>query len=119
MKKVKEAEKRNIKRKKRIRDRIGFGVSDRPRVTIFKSNKYFYAQVIDDIVGHTLASVSTIEKELSLNKNLSDVKKLGEVLAKRLKDKNISKLIFDRNGYKYHGLIAGFATALREAGIDV
>ncbi|AHH03489.1 LSU ribosomal protein L18P [Borrelia nietonii YOR] len=119
MKKVKEAEKRNIKRKKRIRDRIGFGVADRPRVTVFKSNKYFYVQVVDDVAGHTLASVSTLEKDLKLNKNIDDIKKLGEVLAKRLKDKNISRLIFDRNGYKYHGLIASFATSLREAGIDV
>ncbi|BCR21101.1 50S ribosomal protein L18 [Borrelia miyamotoi] len=119
MKKVKEAEKRSIKRKKRIRDRIGFGVADRPRVTVFKSNKYFYVQVIDDIAGRTLASISTIEKDLKLNKNVVDVKKLGKVLAKKLKDKNIGKLIFDRNGYKYHGLIASFATSLREAGIDV
>ncbi|BDU62828.1 50S ribosomal protein L18 [Candidatus Borrelia fainii] len=119
MKKVKEAEKRNIKRKKRIRDRIGFGVADRPRVTVFKSNKYFYAQVIDDVAGHTLASVSTLEKDLKLNKNIDDVKKLGKIFAKKLKDKNINKLIFDRNGYKYHGLIANFATSLREAGIDV
>ena len=119
MKKVKEAEKRNIKRKKRIRDRIGFGVADRPRVTVFKSNKYFYVQVIDDIAGHTLASVSTIDKDLKLNKNVNDVKKLGEILAKELKNKKINKLIFDRNGYKYHGLIASFATSLREAGIEV
>ncbi|AHH10676.1 50S ribosomal protein L18 [Borrelia coriaceae] len=119
MKKVKEAEKRNIKRKKRIRNKIGFGVADRPRVTVFKSNKYFYVQVIDDVAGHTLASVSTIEKDLKLNKNIDDAKKLGEILAKRLRDKNISKLIFDRNGYKYHGLIASFATSLRESGIDV
>ena len=119
MKKIKEAEKRNITRKKKIRDRIGLGVADRPRITIFKSNKYFYVQVIDDMVGRTLASVSTIEKDLKLSKNVDDVKKLGEILANRLKDKNINKLIFDRNGYKYHGLIASFATSLREAGIDV
>ncbi|QMU99267.1 50S ribosomal protein L18 [Borrelia sp. A-FGy1] len=119
MKKIREAEKRKIKRKKKIRDRIGLGVAGRPRITVFKSNKYFYVQVIDDIVGHTLASVSTIEKDLKLNKNIDDVKKLGEILANRLKNKNISKLIFDRNGYKYHGLIADFATSLREAGIDV
>ncbi|AHH08474.1 50S ribosomal protein L18 [Borrelia anserina] len=119
MKRIEEAEKRNIKRKKRIRSRIGFGIAERPRVTVFKSNKYFYAQVIDDVAGHTLASVSTIERDLKLNKNVEDVRKLGEVLARRLKDKNISKLIFDRNGYKYYGLIASFATSLREAGIDV
>ncbi|AWG42867.1 50S ribosomal protein L18 [Candidatus Borreliella tachyglossi] len=119
MKKIKETEKRNVKRKRRIRDRIGLGVTDRPRITIFKSNRYFYAQVVDDTVGHTLASVSTIEKGLKLNKNIDNVMKLGEILAKRLKDKNISRLIFDRNGYKYHGLIASFATSLREAGIDI
>ncbi|UGQ16174.1 50S ribosomal protein L18 [Borrelia sp. RT5S] len=119
MKRIKEAEKRNMKRKKKIKGRIGLGVADRPRVTVFKSNRYFYAQVIDDVVGHTLASVSTIEKGLKLSKNVDDVRKLGEVLVSRLKEKNISRLIFDRNGYKYHGLIASFATSLREAGIDV
>ncbi|UER67662.1 50S ribosomal protein L18 [Borrelia sp. BU AG58] len=119
MKKIKEAEKRNIKRKRRIRGRIGLGIAERPRVTVFKSNRYFYVQVVDDVVGHTLASASTIEKDLKLNKNVDDVRKLGEVLVDRLRKKNINRLIFDRNGYKYHGLIASLATSLREAGIDV
>ncbi|WKC58048.1 50S ribosomal protein L18 [Borrelia sp. P9F1] len=119
MKRIKEAEKRNIRRRKKIRGRIGLGVAARPRVTVFKSNRYFYAQVVDDVAGCTLASVSTLEKSLKLGKNIDDVRKLGEVLVGRLKEKNIDKLVFDRNGYKYHGLIASFANSLREAGIDV
>ncbi|MBB6042485.1 50S ribosomal protein L18 [Borreliella yangtzensis] len=119
MKKIKESEQRKLRRKKRIKSKIGRGVVNRPRITIFKSNRYFYAQVIDDSKGHTVASISTIEKGLNLSKNINDVKKLGEVLAKRLKEKNINNLIFDRNGYKYHGLIASFATSLREFGINI
>nr|WP_267505890.1 50S ribosomal protein L18 [Borreliella garinii] len=119
MKKIKEAEQRKLRRKKRIKDKIGRGVANRPRITIFKSNRYFYAQVIDDSRGHTVVSISTIEKSLNLSKNIDDIKKLGEVLAKRLKEKNINNLIFDRNGYKYHGLIASFATSLREFGINI
>ncbi|QFI14609.1 50S ribosomal protein L18 [Borrelia sp. CA_690] len=119
MKKIKEAEQRKLRRKKRIKNKIGLGIASRPRITIFKSNRYFYAQVIDDSKGHTIVSVSTIEKSLKLNKNIDDVRKLGEILAKRLKEKNINNLVFDRNGYKYHGVIASFATSLREFGINI
>ncbi len=87
MKKIKEAEQRKLRRKKRIKDKIGRGVASRPRITVFKSNRYFYAQVIDDSKGHTIASISTIEKSLNLGKNIDDVKNLEKFLLKGLRRK--------------------------------
>lgn len=87
MKKIKEAEQRKIRRKKRIKDKIGRGIATRPRITIFKSNRYFYAQVIDDSKGHTVASISTIEKSLNLSKNIDDIKNLEKFLLKGLRRK--------------------------------
>lgn len=87
MKKIKEAEQRKLRRKKRIKDKIGRGVASRPRITIFKSNKYFYAQVIDDSRGHTVVSISTIEKSLNLSKNIDDIKSLEKFLLKGLRRK--------------------------------
>lgn len=102
------------KRKARIRGRI-FGTSDMPRVSVFRSNKYFYAQAIDDTKGFTLASVDG--KKLGLSNNKDDVKKIAQSFAKSLKDAGISKVVFDRNGYLYHGVVASFADSLRENGI--
>ncbi len=87
MKKIKEAEQRKLRRKKRIKDKIGRGVASRPRITVFKSNRYFYAQVIDDSKGHTIVSISTIEKSLNLGKNIDDVKNLEKFLLKGLRRK--------------------------------
>ena len=102
------------KRKARVRGRI-VGDSSVPRVSIFRSNKYFYAQAIDDSRGFTLASVDG--KKLGLKNNKEDVKKLAQSFAKSLKDAGISKIVFDRNGYLYHGVVASFAETLRENGI--
>lgn len=102
------------KRKARIRGRI-FGTSEMPRVSVFRSNKYFYAQAIDDTKGFTLASVDG--KKLGLSNNKDDVKKIAQSFAKSLKDAGISKVVFDRNGYLYHGVVASFADSLRENGI--
>lgn len=104
------------KRKKRIRAKI-CGTSECPRLSIFKSNKHFYAQAIDDVKAHTLASVDGAKANLKANKE--DVKKLAVELANSLKDKNITTVVFDRNGYLYHGVVASFADALRENGIKL
>jgi large subunit ribosomal protein L18 len=101
-------------RKARVRSKI-FGTSEKPRLTVYKSNKHFYAQAIDDAAGHTLASVDG--RKLGLKSNREDVKKVAQELAKDLASKNIENVVFDRNGYLYHGVIASFAEALREAGI--
>ena len=84
-------------------------------MTVFKSNKHFYAQAIDDTTGTTLASADG--RKLGLKVNQEDVKKVAAEMAKNLASKNIETVVFDRNGYLYHGVVASFADALREAGI--
>ena len=101
-------------RKARVRGKI-FGTEVKPRLTIFKSNKHFYAQAIDDNAGATLAYADG--RKLGLKANKDDVKRVAEEMAKNLASKNIDSVVFDRNGYLYHGVVASFADALREAGI--
>ena len=110
----KRKNKLNAQRKARVRGKI-FGTAEKPRLTVYKSNKHFYAQAIDDANGHTLVSVDG--KKLGLKANREDVKKVAEELGKNLASKNIETVLFDRNGYLYHGVVASFAEALREAGI--
>jgi large subunit ribosomal protein L18 len=105
-----------FKRKSRIRGKIS-GTTNAPRLTIFKSNRYFYAQAIDDVVGNTLASADG--KKAGLKATREDVAKLAESFASSLKEKGIEKVKFDRNGYLYHGVVASFADALRENGISL
>ena len=112
----KRKNKLRAQRKARVRGKIS-GTSALPRLSVFKSNKHFYAQVIDDIAGVTLVAVDG--KKLGLKANQEDVKKVGAVMADALKAKNIENVVFDRNGYLYHGVIASFADALREAGIKL
>ncbi|MCE3037731.1 50S ribosomal protein L18 [Helicobacter anatolicus] len=102
------------KRKLRIRNSI-FGIAQKPRVSIFRSNKYLYAQAIDDQNQVTLACVDG--KKLQLGNNKENAKEIAKVFAQSLKDKGISSVVFDRNGYLYHGVIAAFADSLRENGI--
>ncbi len=103
-----------IKRKRRVRGKIT-GCENRPRVSVFKSNRHFYAQAIDDTKGHTLAYADGAKMGLKANKE--DVKKVAAVMAEQLKAKGIESIVFDRNGYLYHGVVASFADALRENGI--
>ncbi|RLA72023.1 MAG: 50S ribosomal protein L18 [Epsilonproteobacteria bacterium] len=110
----KRKNKLNAQRKARVRSKI-FGTAEKPRLTVYKSNKHFYAQAIDDVVGRTIASADG--KKLGLKANREDVKKVAEELGKNLASKNIDSVLFDRNGYLYHGVVASFADALREAGI--
>ncbi|MEA3492230.1 MAG: 50S ribosomal protein L18 [Campylobacterota bacterium] len=110
----KRKNKLRAQRKARVRSKI-VGTEVKPRLTVYKSNKHFYAQVIDDLNGHTVASVDG--NKLGLRSNREDVKKVAAELAKDLGSKNIDTVLFDRNGYLYHGVVASFADALREAGI--
>ncbi|WP_279129147.1 50S ribosomal protein L18 [Helicobacter winghamensis] len=105
-----------LKRKLRIRAKV-FGCVTTPRLSIFRSNRYFYAQAIDDTKGVTLASVDG--KKMGLKNNKEDVKKIAAAFADSLKKVNISKVLFDRNGYLYHGVVASFADSLRENGINL
>lgn len=105
-----------IKRKKRVRSNI-FGTAEKPRVSIFKSNKYVSAQAINDVEGVTLAAVSS--KAMGLNVNKENAIKVAAQLAENLKTAGIEKVVYDRNGYLYHGVVAAFADALRENGIKL
>lgn len=117
MKKMEDKIRRRYRRRIRIRKKVK-GSAQRPRMTVYKSNRYIYIQVIDDEKGHTIASVSNKEKELkSIKNNVKDADRLGELIGQRLKDKKISGIVFDRNGYKYHGIIKAIADATRKAGI--
>ncbi|MGO4986855.1 MAG: 50S ribosomal protein L18 [Gallicola sp.] len=104
----------------RVRKKIS-GTTERPRLAIFKSNANIYAQIIDDVVGVTLVSASTLDKEIkgSLENasNKDAAKKVGEVIGKRAVDKGITEVVFDRSGYQYHGKVKELADACREAGL--
>lgn len=104
----------------RVRKKIS-GTTERPRLAIFKSNANIYAQIIDDVVGVTLVSASTLDKEIkgSLENasNKDAAKKVGEVIGKRAVDKGITEAVFDRSGYQYHGKVKELADACREAGL--
>ncbi len=106
--------------RKRIRNKIR-GTSERPRVHVFKSNRYVYTQVINDVDNRILASASTLEKEFKQKKknfkNVEACQVLGEMLAQRLKAKKIESVIFDRGVYRYHGRIKALAEAMRKGGL--
>jgi len=107
------------RRKRRIRKKIS-GSGDRPRVSVFRSSKHIYAQAIDDSKGSTLATVSTLSdgvKESLEGDKTAEAKAVGAALAKVLKDKGIEQVIFDRNGYLYHGRVKALAEGAREAGL--
>ena len=107
---------RRAKIKKRVRKNV-FGTVEMPRLSIYKSNKEFYAQIIEDINGKTLAAASSVKiKKDGLSKS-EVAKAVGVELAKNAKDANISSVVFDRNGFLYHGRIVAFADAAREAGL--
>jgi large subunit ribosomal protein L18 len=108
------------KRKARIRRKVS-GTADRPRLTVYKSLKHMYAQLVDDTAGKTLVSVGTTSKNLKGEVKDDDktaaAKKVGAALAKAAKDKGIEAVVFDRNGFDYHGRIQAVAAAAREAGL--
>jgi large subunit ribosomal protein L18 len=111
---------RRVRMKRRYRDVIR-GTAQRPRLTVYRSLRYVYAQVIDDDRGVTLVSASTVEKaaagDLKSTGNLAAGKRLGAVIAERAKDQGISSVVFDRGGFKYHGVIRAIADGAREAGL--
>jgi large subunit ribosomal protein L18 len=105
----------------RIRKKVA-GTAQRPRLNVFRSTTNIYAQVIDDVMGHTLVSASTIDKEIAPQvegKNkVESAKIVGKVLAERAKQAGISSVVFDRGGYKYHGRVAALAEGAREGGLE-
>jgi large subunit ribosomal protein L18 len=118
LQKMLEKDRKRLRRKIHIRKRL-FGTAERPRMTITKSNRRISVQVIDDSKGHTLASASTLEKELkNIKATVEGAGKLGEIMGKRLLEKNIKTVVFDRNGYLYHGIVKALADGSRKAGIE-
>jgi len=119
MSRAKEIKRKNllrVKRKRRIKDSV-LGTEQMPRVSVFKSNRYFYAQAIDDTKGVTIAQANG--KDMKLKATKEDVKNIAVSLAEALKAKDVESVKFDRNGYLYHGVVASFAESLRENGIKV
>ena len=106
---------------RRLRNTLS-GTADRPRLAVYRSNNPMYAQIIDDTVGNTLVSASTLDKEvkadLEKTNNVEAAAKLGTVIAKKALDKGISTVVFDRGGFIYQGKIAALADAAREAGLE-
>lgn len=108
--------------KKHIRKKI-FGTSERPRLTVYRSLKHIYAQLVDDTKGHTLAFASTRSKDIreelqNVKSKIERAKIVGKHLAKLAFEKNISKVVFDRSGYKYHGKVKAIAEGAREGGLQ-
>ncbi|SMC97194.1 50S ribosomal protein L18 [Sporomusa malonica] len=115
---------KNIGRQKRqLRARKNLiGTTERPRLNVFRSLKHMYAQIINDKTGATLVSASTMDKEVlakvEYGGNIDAAKAVGEAIAKRALEKGITKVVFDRAGYIYHGRVAALAAAAREAGLE-
>ncbi len=117
-KKLNDKDRKRLKRKIHIRKTL-HGTAERPRMTVTRSNCNLYMQIIDDETGNTLASISTLEKEFSsLKPNTEGAAKLGEAFGKRILDKNIKTVVFDRNGYLYHGVVQALADGARKAGVE-
>ena len=110
-----------VKKHRRLRNRL-VGTSEAPRLAVFRSNNHMYAQIIDDTVGNTLVSASTLQKEvkaeLEKTNNVDAAAYLGTVIAKRALEKGITTVVFDRGGFIYQGKIAALADAAREAGLE-
>lgn len=110
-----------IKRHRRIRKHV-VGTSERPRLNVFRSLRHIYAQIVDDSKGHTLVSASTLDKELrdkcvSLPKTKA-AEEVGRVLAERAISHGVTRVVFDRGGYRYHGRVKALAEAARKGGLD-
>ena len=108
-----------LRRHRRVRKRVT-GSAERPRLAVFRSNKHITAQVIDDVGGRTLAAASTVESDLksTTGGNKGAAKKVGQLVAERAKAAGVTRVVFDRGGFQYHGRVAALADAAREAGLE-
>jgi large subunit ribosomal protein L18 len=118
MDKIKQKSLKRLQRKKHVRKKIS-GTADRPRLSVFRSNKNISVQVIDDVAGRTLVSASSLEKDMTnVKPNIAGGEKLGQIVGERLKEAKINTVVFDRNGYLYHGVVKAIADGARKAGIE-
>ena len=113
----KEKREARIRRHVRVRKNIS-GTSEIPRLNVFRSNKAIYAQVIDDSKGVTLVSSSSLELKLQNGGNIEAAQKVGKDIAEKCKKAKINKVVFDRGGFLYHGIVAALAESAREAGLE-
>ncbi len=111
---------RRLKIKRRIRKKIS-GVSSRPRMSVFRSNKQIYVQLVDDLSGNTLAAASSREEEIVSQKvtKIEQAALVGKLIASKAKEAGIEEVVFDRNGYLYHGRVKSLADAARESGLKL
>jgi large subunit ribosomal protein L18 len=110
-----------LKRKRRIRKKI-FGTADRPRLTVFRSARHIYAQVVDDTHGRTLAAASSLEKAVrekgGVGNKTAVAAQIGKLIAERAKEKGVARVVFDRNGFLYHGRVKAVSDGAREGGLE-
>jgi large subunit ribosomal protein L18 len=109
---------RRLKRRRRVRAKVS-GTAERPRISVFRSNRGLSAQLIDDATGRTLAAVEWYEPELRDLTKPERTKRAGQALAERAKAAGVERAVFDRGGYRYHGHVRTFAEAIRETGVTV
>ena len=113
--------KARLKRKRRIRKKL-FGTQQRPRLSVFRSSKHIYAQVIDDGHGHTMAAASSLEKivkeQPEFESKIAAANYVGKLLGERAIKKGIKKIVFDRNGFLYHGRVKAVSDGAREVGLE-
>jgi large subunit ribosomal protein L18 len=107
-----------LKRRRRVRAKV-VGTAERPRISVFRSNRGLFAQLVDDERGHTLAAVAHTESDLKGLKPLEQASKAGQLLAERAKAAGVERAVFDRGGYQYHGRVKAFAEGVREGGLAV
>jgi large subunit ribosomal protein L18 len=113
---VKTAEAKRLKRRRRVRAKVS-GTAERPRISVFRSNRGVMAQLIDDEAGRTLAAVNWTESDLRSLSKMEQAKRAGELLAERAKAAGIETAVFDRGGYQYHGRVKALADGAREGGL--
>ena len=106
-----------LRRRRRVRARI-VGTAERPRLSVYRSNRGIFAQLIDDSKGHTVAAVNWIEPDLRKLSPMDQAKRVGELLAERAKAAGVTSCVFDRGGYRYHGRVQALADGAREGGLQ-
>jgi large subunit ribosomal protein L18 len=108
--------KARLRRRRRVRAKVR-GTAERPRLSVFRSNRGIQAQLVDDVKGHTVAAVNWVEADLKSLARMEQAKKAGELLAERAKAAGVETCVFDRGGYRYHGKVKALAEGAREGGL--
>jgi large subunit ribosomal protein L18 len=108
---------RRLRRRRRVRAKV-HGTAERPRISVFRSNRGIFVQLVDDVAGHTLAAVNWTESGLRSLKPMEQARRAGELLAERAKAAGIETAVFDRGGYRYHGRVKALAEGARESGLN-